>query len=356
MEKLNDLRWQWLKSIFLSSLYTAMIVFIVFQIWFLLQPKAHNIGLSLVISIVAFIVSLFIGLYYGYRDTRSMKKRLGDLSTYITVLSRGNLSQRIEESAEDEIGTIAKELNGLADKIQKQVSSLQKMANEKAELAERARSAATIEERQRLARDLHDAVSQQLFALSMMSSASLKLIDRDRAAAKQQMEEVADMATKAQGEMRALLLHLRPVHLSGDPLDIGVKKLVQELEMKSGIHFELTMTQLEDVPKGIEDHLFRIVQEGLANALRHAEASAIKIQLYEKGGYLYLHLRDDGRGFDMKNEKKASYGLKTMHERCEEVGGTITVTSQEGEGTAIDVCVPISKADSKHDEASLRAH
>lgn len=343
MAKLNDMRWRWVKSIFLSSAYTAVCVFTLFQIWFLFKPADRNLGLSIFIALAVFVSASFIGLYYGFRETRSLKKRLEDLSAYITVLARGNLSQRMKDTGEDEIGTIAKEMNELADKIQKQVNSLQKLANEKADLAEQARSAATIEERQRLARDLHDVVSQQLFALSMMSSASLKLIDRDVGAAKEQMQEVAETAAKAQGEMRALLLHLRPVHLSGDPLAIGVSKLIEELEAKSGICFELTMKEISDLPKGIEDHLFRIIQEGLANALRHSQATTIKIELYEKDQHLHMHLRDNGVGFDVKDEKKASYGLKTMRERCEELGGTFNVTSGKDEGTALDVRVPISE-------------
>lgn len=348
MAKLNDMRWRWVHSLLLSSIYTAAVIFVIFQIWFLLDPGARNIGLSIFIAAAVFIVQSILGLYYGFRETRALKKRLEDLSAFITVLARGNLSHRMTVSGEDQMGTIAGEMNELADKLQKQVRSLQKLANEKADLAEQARSAATIEERQRLARDLHDVVSQQLFALSMMSSASLKLIDRDKELAKEQMAEVAEMAAKAQGEMRALLLHLRPVHLSGDRLPVGVAKLVEELEVKSGIHFDLMMKEICELPRGIEDHLFRIVQEGLANALRHSAASVIKIELYEREQYVHLHLRDNGIGFDVKDEKKASYGLKTMKERCEEIGGTFSVTSRENEGTAVDVRVPISKEEN-HD-------
>ncbi|HEU5139135.1 MAG TPA: sensor histidine kinase [Bacillales bacterium] len=343
MARFTNIRWKLLKSVFLSSLYTALVVFVILQVWFLIQPQLQSILVSVVTTVAIFIVSFIVDLSYRYNENRQLKKQLEDLSTYITVLARGNLSQRMRAAGDDEIASIARELNELADKIEKQVGSLQKLANEKAELAEQSRSAAAIEERQRIARDLHDAVSQQLFALSMMSSASLKLVDRDVAAAKQQMEEVADIAAKAQGEMRALLLHLRPVHLSGDSLSVGVKKLVDELEAKSDIDFELTLSELSHVPKGIEDHLFRIVQEGLANALRHSGASMIRIEFYEKGRYVYCHLRDDGIGFDIGNEKKASYGLKTMKERCEEIGGTMTVTSREGEGTALDVRVPVSE-------------
>lgn len=339
----GDLRWKWMKAVFFMSLYTAATVFVFFQIGYIFRPSARDILLSVLISCAAFVVSFIFGLYYGYRETSILKKRLGDLSAFITVMKRGNLSQRMKDSETDEIGQVAGDLNELADKIQQQVQSLQKMANEKTEFAEQARSAATIEERQRLARDLHDAVSQQLFALNMMSSANVKLIDRDVDKARIQMNEIADIAAKAQWEMRALLLHLRPVHLSGDPLEVGVGKLVKELEAKSGIRFEWKGERLKFLAIGIEDHLFRIIQEGLGNALRHSEASVIKIELYEKNRFIHLHMRDNGVGFDLEDEKKASYGLKTMKERCEEIGGILNITSREGEGTALDIRVPISE-------------
>ncbi|MFP3339007.1 histidine kinase, partial [Micrococcus sp. SIMBA_131] len=111
--------------------------------------------------------------------------------TQIITLSRGRFTEKIKLTEEDEIGRISFELNELTDKLQKQVTSLQNLANQKADLAEKARGAAIIEERQRLARDLHDAVSQQLFALNMMSSASIKMMDRDIETAKSQMVDVA---------------------------------------------------------------------------------------------------------------------------------------------------------------------
>lgn len=329
---------RFLNTHFVSSFYTALLTFIAFQIWYLYQPVQGGIALSFFITGVVLVTSVLTGIYYGYREKQEIRKRLGDISAYIKVLSRSNFSQR--KKANDEI---EEELNRLAEKFQKQVQSLQKLADEKAELADRAKSAATVEERQRLARDLHDAVSQQLFALSMMSSSSLRLLDRDVESAKSQMEDVAEIASKAQGEMRALLLHLRPVHLSGDPLHTGIQKLVDELKSKSGIDFDLDISEVADISKGVEDHLFRMIQEGMANALRHADATKIKVQLYRQSNHLILHIRDNGKGFDVSQSKKASYGLKTMQERCNEIGGALNVTSKPGEGTAIDIRVPVKQ-------------
>ncbi|HET7616823.1 MAG TPA: histidine kinase, partial [Bacillales bacterium] len=234
----NGFRRKFIQTLLFSSLYTAALVFLVFQFWVLLHPNDQNLPLCVLLSLTAFLVAFFSGLFYSFKDNRRLKKRLEDISTHLLVLTRGNLAHRMTDDGNDEIADISAGLNELAGKIQKQVDSLQKLANEKAVLAEQASAAAAIEERQRLARDLHDAVSQQLFALSMMSSASVKLIDRDVDEAKRQMKEVAETAAKAQGEMRALLLHLRPVHLSGDTLVSGIRKLVEELQNRSGISFQ----------------------------------------------------------------------------------------------------------------------
>ena len=281
------------------------------------------------------------GSYFSYKDTQSMKVRLEDISTQIKVLSRGKFSERMQTSEQDEIGRIRSELNELAGKLQKQVTSLQNLANQKAELAEKARGAAIIEERQRLARDLHDAVSQQLFALNMMSSASIKIMDRDIETAKSQMIDVADLASKAQVEMRALLLHLRPIQLSEDSLCTGISKLVDELEKKSGVNFQLTFDEIPELPRGIEENLFRIVQESLGNALRHANASEIRITIKLKQNQLLLHIKDNGSGFEVSNQKKGAYGLGSIQERCDEIGGQFRIASRPSEGTLVEVRVPL---------------
>ncbi|TLS38876.1 HAMP domain-containing sensor histidine kinase [Pseudalkalibacillus caeni] len=339
--KLNTLRWKLLKSYIYSGLFSSILVFLCLQAWYVFNPGSSELSISILVPLLTAFFVIITGGYFGYKDTQSIKDRLEDISTYIKVLSRGKLSERIEINEEDELGNIMKDLNQLAEKIKKQVSSLQTLADQKAQLAEKARGAAIIAERQRLARDLHDAVSQQLFALNMLSSAAIRLVDRDVETAKEQIKEVAEIASKAQAEMRALLLHLRPIHLSDDTLCSGVTKLAEELAKKSGVTF---INELEEIPglsKGIEENLFRVIQEGIGNALRHADATTIKIALYEKNDRVHLQIRDNGKGFDISNEKKGSYGLGTMQERCNEVGGEMTITSKENEGTFLDIRIPI---------------
>jgi two-component system, NarL family, sensor histidine kinase LiaS len=218
---------------------------------------------------------------------------------------------------------------------------LQRLVEKNVELAHKAHQSATEDERQRLARELHDAVSQQLFALNMMTSACIRVIDQDVNLAKKQMGEIAEMASNAQAEMRALLLHLRPAQLSKDALHIGIQQLVDELKAKCKITFITNIEEVKSLSHGIEDHLFRVVQEALSNTLRHADATEVKIKMYEKDNDLRLQISDNGKGFNIKKEKLVSYGLKTMKERCEELGGNLTIHSKEGEGTYLQVKVPL---------------
>lgn len=156
------------------------------------------------------------------------------------------------------------------------------------------------------------------------------------------MEEVARAALHSQSEMRALLLHLRPVHLSGDSLASGVEKLISELRRKSQIEFIVSLDHLEDLPETIEEHVFRIIQEALSNILRHANASTVKLQILKRGTELFVHIGDNGVGFDLeqKQSNKTSYGLKTMRERSEELGGHFSVRSIQKEGTYIEIRIP----------------
>lgn len=201
---------------------------------------------------------------------------------------------------------------------------------------------AITEERQRLARELHDAVSQQLFAISMTATAVKRTLDIDFERAKRQVELIEEMASVAQSEMRALLLHLRPVHLDGKRLAQALESLVEELRHKvpnMTIALE-TDPSLVIMPEA-EDHLFRIVQEALSNTLRHAKATRMDISLCRMNEQLLLTMRDNGIGFDMEAKKQTSYGLLTMEERVIEMGGTMKLFSAPGEGTTIEILVPV---------------
>lgn len=206
---------------------------------------------------------------------------------------------------------------------------------------EKVKFTAVIEERQRLARELHDAVSQQLFAISMTATAVSRTIERDWERARRQVHLIEEMAAVAQSEMRALLLHLRPVHLDGKNLAQALQALVEELKQKIPMEIMLEVDDSVVLRPEAEDHLFRIVQEAMSNTLRHAKADHMEIILRRDGNELFMGIKDTGIGFDLEAKKQASYGLLTMEERVIELGGTLVMSSKLGEGTAIEIRLPL---------------
>jgi NarL family two-component system sensor histidine kinase LiaS len=323
---------------------TVTILSILLTVYVLFSPEWLTAGsIFLFISLHIFL-GIIISLYTGFTTSGNLKTKMDGISVVIKHFSNGIYGSRlnfVEES--DEVTRIGDELNELGEKLGEQVKSLQRMADEKSELAKSAHKSAVIEERQRLARDLHDAVSQQLFALTMMSEAALKQFEKNPEKAKEQLTDVVKAGTQTQTEMRALLLHLRPVQLSGDSLPTGIQKLVNELKQKSRMKFQLALEPDLMLSETVEEHVFRIVQEALSNILRHANATTVKIEVFTRSRELFLHIRDNGKGFDIEedSDKKASYGLKTMRERTEELGGRFTIRTNIDEGTYIDIRIPM---------------
>ncbi|ASK60856.1 sensor histidine kinase [Virgibacillus phasianinus] len=343
LKRLNSIRFSYIRShLYGTFLTTVILLSFLLSIYVLFEPlwlTAEGIFLFIATYIV---LGLLLSLYVGFKSSGDLKERLDYFSVLITQFANGNYQSRVYFNEDDEIARIGSELNELGNKMQNQVKSLQRMADEKADFAKSAHKAAVIEERQRLARDLHDSVSQQLFGVTMMAEAALKQFDKNPTMAKSQLEDVAASALQAQTEMRALLLHLRPVHLSGDPLSLGLKKLVEELKQKSAINFKLDFDDSIKLQETTEEHVFRIIQESLSNILRHAEASEVGLRITSRSNELFIHIADNGKGFDVGQDstRKTSYGLKTMKERSEELGGTFTIRSIRGEGTYIDIRIP----------------
>ncbi|GAA0314157.1 two-component system sensor histidine kinase LiaS [Bacillus carboniphilus] len=323
------------------AITVSLCIFVEIQLYLLISRNGKNFLIdSLWISLLAVITIFAFAFYYTFRSSTAMKKRADDLSTYVTQLRRGRWQERLDWKEENEFSIIADDLNALAEHIEEQVNTLQRLADEKSVLAQQAQTAAALEERQRLARDLHDSISQQLFALTMLSSAVLKG-ERTKEELVDSLTEISRISAQSQLEMRALLLHLRPVQLEGESLSDATIKLLRDIQKKFPIKCQASIDELPPLSQGLEEHLFRIIQEGISNILRHANATQLKCQLTERGENIYLYLGDNGKGFSVDTAKTGSYGLSTMKERCEEVGGIFTIRSLPEKGTYIEVTVPI---------------
>lgn len=310
--------------------------------WGWVIPPVPGWGFIGLMMLVLWLVAAILGTGVGYVFGNLFKKRLEILLQSTMMLERGDLTTRIPYLGDDEIGELGNRLNEMTARFQKQVASLQRLSTHNAELADQVKQTAVLEERTRLARELHDAVSQQLFAISMTMAALKRMLSLNPEKAEQQVELVEEMAAAAQSEMRALLLHLRPAHLEGKSLEQGVEELLRELRDKHPLNVTWSIGTLPELPKGIEDHLFRILQEALSNALRHAKAQQVEVKLSVVRQNIRLKVTDDGVGFTEDDEhKSSSYGMVLMRERVAEIGGVLNVSSAPSQGTMIEVTVPL---------------
>ncbi len=289
-----------------------------------------------------FIVLLVVSILYTLPFARYVKKQLEQLIDTATSFTRGKLSERAPIYEISELALLSSRFNAMATHYEKQVNSLQKLLNENSSLLQQAQQAASLDERRKLARDLHDAVSQQLFAISMTMAALPKLIERNQEQAKSGFYQVEKMVNSAQQELRALIMHLRPVDLEGRSFRQGLQVLLDELKTKNKhLTIECQLKHTATIQLGIEDQLFRVLQEAISNMLRHSKAKRFSVKSFEKEDRLFIHIEDDGVGFTVKQHDHAGYGLETMRERMIELGGGLTVISYPNKGTKIEMIVPL---------------
>ncbi|MBD9735744.1 MULTISPECIES: GAF domain-containing sensor histidine kinase [unclassified Streptomyces] len=211
-----------------------------------------------------------------------------------------------------------------------------------ARLYERSRELTIAEERSRLAHELHDAVSQKLFSLRLTAQAAARLVDRDPSRAKGELQQVAVLAAEAADELRAAVVELRPAALDEDGLVATLRTQVQVLDRAHSARVTFTGHGVRALPAAQEEAVLRVAQEALHNALRHADADRVDVTLDRRGTGAVLRVTDDGSGFDPRTVRRAGrhLGLVSMRDRASGVGGRLSVESEPGKGTTIEMEVP----------------
>jgi signal transduction histidine kinase len=207
-----------------------------------------------------------------------------------------------------------------------------------ARLYERSRELSVLSERNRLALELHDAVSQKLFSMVLTAEAVATLLDRDTPAARERVARLRELAEEALGELRSLIDELRPPDLDRDGLPGALRKQVEVLEGLHGIEIELDVDETVAAGDGERDRqVLRIAQEALQNALRHAGARRICVRLARLNGVLALEVEDDGVGFVPEDPQLRSrrLGLTSMEERAQSLGGRLEIRSSPAAGTTV---------------------
>ena len=192
-----------------------------------------------------------------------------------------------------------------------------------------------MDERNRLARDLHDSVKQQVFATTMKLGAARALIDQDSRAAQVHLDEAEHLARQAQTELTAIIRELGPATLETKGLGPAIKEQVAEWSRLNKISAKVVVLEEDRLPKEIEQALFRVTQEALSNIARHSSATHVDVEMDSNQHDVSITITDNGSGFDPSMVDGKGVGLRSMRERMEALGGDCRVESKPGRGTRL---------------------
>jgi len=267
-----------------------------------------------------------VGALFGSVTANGMAKRLQRVSGASEAWSRGDFSEFIEDSVGDEISQLAHRLNRMAEQLQSLLTRRQAMA--------------ISEERNRLARDLHDSAKQQALAASFQLGTAVTLFEREPQAAREHLAEADALVDAVRKELTDLIHELRPQTMDGQNLADVLKEYAIEWAHRSGIEIEVNIQEQGPLSLEIEQTLYRIAQEALANVARHSAANHVDLLLSDEPGVVTMEIADDGCGFDPRGEH-AGMGLVSMRERAEVLNGEVVIESEPGRGTHISVTLPV---------------
>ncbi len=204
-----------------------------------------------------------------------------------------------------------------------------------ADLRSQAEEIAVSAERSRLARDLHDAVTQTLFATSLIAEVLPRLWERNPEAGKQKVTEIRELTRGALAEMRTLLMELRPKALEDVPLPDLLQQLSEAFTGRARIPVERAVSSAIELPSQVKIGFYRIVQEALNNIQKHARASFVRLELQEENGLVKLRISDNGIGFNPARSSPDHFGLGIMEERAQNIQARLFIDSEPGKGTQI---------------------
>ena len=298
---------------------------------------------------VVLLLVLPVGVVFGLLSTRRLIRRVYRLGGMTASVAGGDFRSRVEVAGDDELGRLEDGVNRMAERLDAALESERRLAGAGARQAERAR----------IARELHDSISQDLFSLNLLAGGLRRALPegdklRTQAAA---MERTASRTMR---EMQALLLELRPVALEDTGLPLALEELCRAYETRLGIRVETALEEVRLDPPA-EHAILRVTQEALGNAVKHGDPATIDVRLTHgapnaahgaangatngPGEYITLEVRDDGCGFDaVRARDRYGMGLGLMRERVTELGGGLDVISSPGAGTTVRVRLPAKAA------------
>lgn len=235
-----------------------------------------------------------------------------------------------------------------AAKLALAIANQAAVAMENARLYEDSRKMATFEERQRMARELHDSVSQALYGIALGAHAACEQLERAPEKLSGTLEYVLAMSATAVAEMRALVFELRPESLEQEGLVAALTRQADAVRARSGATVRFDLCAEPNVSLDIKEALYRIAQEAMQNVVKHAHAHSMSIHLCVTASSVNLEVKDDGTGFNADGRYPGHLGLRTMHERATRLGGSLEIVSSKGDGTTVYARIPYEVINHNH--------
>jgi two-component system, NarL family, sensor histidine kinase LiaS len=271
------------------------------------------------------IMAGIIGIVFGAVTARGLVIRLKKATQVTAAWGQGDFSARIQDQSRDEIGQLSADLNRMAGEFQALMQTRQELA--------------AVDERNRLARDLHDSVKQQVFATSMNLAAAETLWEHNPAEARQRLETALALSRQSQQELTDLIQTLRPVQLEKHGLPQALENLVANWTHQNPINATYHTEGSTRTPAEVDQALFRVAQEALSNIARHSRANAASLVLTLNETLARLTIIDNGQGFDARHPQRG-LGLLSMQERLHALDGSLRLESSSA-GTRLEASVPV---------------
>jgi len=275
------------------------------------------------------VFTLFAGIlgsFFGMMTAGNLTKRLTKVSNAAHDWSRGNFSVIVHDPSDDEIGKLTSDLNRMAEQLEN--------------LLDRRQELSVLQERNRLARDLHDSVKQQAFAASAQLGAARAHFENNPDESLSHLQEAEKLVGKVRQELTDLIQELRPIEMKGKGLITAVGNYASDWSEHNSIKIETHVRGERSMPLQVEKSIFRIVQEALANIAWHSRADKASIFFDFRNDFLLIIVTDDGIGFVTDQNQKSGVGLKSMRERAELIGGELIINSQINIGTKVILKYP----------------
>jgi signal transduction histidine kinase len=283
-------------------------------------------------ALVLIIPAVLVSAYFGFLNARWLDIRLGNLGRAVQAWRAGDFSVMVQDEVADEIGAFGQGLNGMA-------GEMKRLLQARGDLA-------ALEERNHLARDLHDSVKQQITAASFQLAAAGALFERDPQAARSSLAEAEKLTLAASKELNAIIFELRPIALKPGGLEVSLREYVAGWRRQNPIEVRLSIEgedpNLREQPSPqVQQELIRFVQEALSNVARHSRAGLVEVTLVRSAGELALSIQDNGVGFEPEAGSESGFGLRTMRERIQQAGGEFSAESRPGQGTRVTARIPL---------------